>query len=173
MEQTIECFNDDTIDLLHSNKLQNFFKKDESNLCYLDLPYGGESSDYLKLYSFLEEYIELKNIKELDYIQKANQRFSGKNCYDENFSFLLKLLFKTELFKIWVLSFNESSFKSIEHITNILKVYSDKIIVKCKDYQYQYRKDKDTGKEYLIICFIKDKKEVNQEIKKREEWLNA
>ena len=173
MEQTIECFNEDIIELLQSNKLQSFFKKGENNLIYIDPPYGGESSDYLKLYSFLEEYIALKQISELDYLQKANKRFSSKKGYDENFNLLLKILFKLGLFKIWVFSFNESSFKTIEHITSLLRVYSDKIITKFKDYQYQYRKDKDTGKEYLIICFIKDKKFVNLEQKKRDEWLNA
>ena len=173
MEQTIECFNEDIIDLLKSDKLQKYFKKDANNIIYLDPPYGGESSDYLKLYSFLEEYIELKTISELVYLQKANNRFNSKNDYYENFSLLLKLIFNTELFKIWVLSFNESSFQTIDNITNMLKIYSNKIIIKVKDYQYQYRKDKDTGKEYLIICFIKDKKEVNLELKKREEWLNG
>ena len=173
MEQTIECFNEDIIDLLKSDKLQKYFKKDANNIIYLDPPYGGESSDYLKLYSFLEEYIELKTISELVYLQKANNRFNSKNDYYENFSLLLKLIFNTELFKIWVLSFNESSFQTIDNIANMLKIYSNKIIIKVKDYQYQYRKDKDTGKEYLIICFIKDKKEVNLELKKREEWLNG
>ena len=173
MEQTIECFNEDVIDLLQSDKLQTFFNQKENNLTYIDLPYGGESSDYLKLYSFLEEYITLKPISELDYLQKANDRFSSKNGYQRNFDLFLKLLFNLDLFKIWVFSFNESSFKSIESIRNDLLFYSEKIVVKVKDYKYQYRKDKDSGKEYLIICWIKDKKSVEIEIKNKENWLNA
>lgn len=173
MEQIIECFNEDIIDLLQSNKLQTFFKTQENNLAYIDLPYGGESSDYLKLYSFLEEYIALKPISELTYLQKANDRFSSKNSYQKNFDLFLKLLFNLDLFKIWVFSFNESSFKSIESIKKDLLFYSEKIVVKFKDYQYQYRKDKDTGKEYLIICWIKNKKDVDTEIKKKEDWLQS
>ena len=173
MEQTIECFNEDIIDLITSDKLKQFFLENNNNLIYCDFPYGGESSDYLKLYSFLEEYIALKPISELDYLQKANDRFSSKNSYQKNFDLFLKLLFNLDLFKIWVFSFNESSFKSIESIRNDLLFYSQKIVVKTKDYQYQYRKDKDLGKEYLFICWIKDKKDVNEEIKKKEDWLNA
>ena len=174
MEQKIECFNEDTIELLQSDKLKSLFVSKENNLCYLDLPYGGESSDYLKLYSFLEEYIELKNVNDLTKLKKANERFSNKNNYEQNFRLLLNLLFDLNLFQIWVLSFNESSFSHLENIKNILRLYADKIIIKQTDYKYQYRKDKSNNKgtEYLIICYIKERDKVQEEKLKIQRWLD-
>ena len=57
MEQKIKCFNEDTISLMESGELHKIFTNPNKSIFYGDLPYGGQSSDYPKLYSFLEEYI--------------------------------------------------------------------------------------------------------------------
>jgi len=173
MEQTIKCYNEDTIQLLESGELNNIFTDVGKRLIYCDLPYGGASSDYPKLYSFLEEYIHMKPLEQIDKIQKFNRYAKQKN-YEEQFIEFLECLHKSNLFDIWVLSYNESSWKPIEEIISLLKKYKPNIIVKKKKYQYNYRKNeidtierlnlfgnkynveinngKRTGYEFLIIC---------------------
>ena len=174
-KQIIKCFNEDAIMLLESGEIEKIFNKEKSkdNLIYLDLPYGSASSDYPKLYSFLEEYIYMKPLNEIEKIQKFN-RYAKAKGYEEQFVEFLDALDKTKLFDIWVLSYNESSWKPIEEIVELLKKYKSTIIVKSKEYQYNYRKNeletethldvdgeefevevnkgKRVGYEYLIIC---------------------
>lgn len=175
MKQTIKCYNEDSIMLLESGELEKIFDKQKSknNFIYLDLPYGSASSDYAKLYSFLEEYIYMKPLNEIEKIQKFN-RYAKKKGYEEQFIEFLDALDKTQLFDIWVLSYNESSWKPIEEIIALIKKYKKNIIVKKKEYQYNYRKNeseivkgvdidgnetetcvnkgKRVGYEFLIIC---------------------
>ena len=174
MEQKIKCFNEDVIELLNSGKLTSIFTKDGKRLCYIDPPYGGQSSDYPKSYSFLEEYIHMKPLNEIEQIQKFN-RYAKKKGYEEQFIEFLDSLNNTQLFDIWVVSYNESSWKPIEEIVVLLKKYKKNIIVKKKEYQYNYRKNeteeqitgidldgnnvkeiinngKRKGYEFLIIC---------------------
>jgi len=173
MEQEIECFNEDVIELLQSGQLTTIFK-DKKSIAYLDPPYGGQSSDYPKLYSFLEEYIHMKPLNEIEKIQKFN-RYAKKKGYEEQFVEFLDVLQQSQLFDIWVLSYNESSWKPIEEIIDLLKKkYKKNVIVKQKVYQYNYRKNEEEietnididgnqyetvinkgkreGVEYLIIC---------------------
>jgi hypothetical protein len=173
MEQQIKCFNEDIIELINSNQLQNIFINKEKSLIYIDPPYGGSSSDYPKLYSFLEEYIHMKPLNEIEKIQKFN-RYAKQKGYEEQFIELLDVLHKSNLFNIWVLSYNESSWKPIEEIVTLLKKYKSNIIVKKREYQYNYRKNEEEidnnididgnifqtkinkgkriGYEFLIIC---------------------
>jgi hypothetical protein len=174
MEQTIKCFNEDTTELLKSGELQKIFPTTTTkNMIYLDLPYGGQSSDYPKLYSFLEEYIYMKPLSQIEKIQKFN-RYAKKKGYEEQFVDLLETINSTKLFNIWVLSYNESSWKPIEEIVALLKKYKSNIIIKKREYQYNYRKNeteqiknidldgnefyteqnngKRSGTEFLIIC---------------------
>ena len=101
MEQKIKCFNEDIIELLNSDKLTPIFTKEGKRLVYIDPPYGGQTSDYPKLYSFLEEYIYLKPLDEIEKIQKFN-RYSKKKGYEEQFIEFLDALDKTKLFDIWI-----------------------------------------------------------------------
>lgn len=173
MEQTIKCFNEDVIELLKSKQLDVIFTKEGKRLIYLDPPYGGQSSDYPKLYSFLEEYIHMKPLAEIEQIQKFN-RYAKAKGYEEQFVEFLDVLAETKLFDIWVLSYNESSWKPIEEIITLLQKYKKNVVVKQKKYQYNYRKNEITksvekdvfgeeyevetnkgkreGVEYLIIC---------------------
>jgi adenine-specific DNA methylase len=92
MEQTIKCFNEDIIELLNSGMLQPIFNGKKS-IAYIDPPYGGQSSDYPKLYSFLEEYIHMKPLNEIEKIQKFN-RYAKKKGYEEQFIEFLDALNK-------------------------------------------------------------------------------
>lgn len=145
----------------------------KKSIAYIDPPYGGQSSDYPKLYSFLEEYIYMKPLNEIEKIQKFN-RYAKAKGYEEQFIEFLDALDKTQLFDIWVLSYNESSWKPIEEIIELLKKYKPNVIVKKREYQYNYRKNeisievnldingdeyeteinngKRVGYEYLLIC---------------------
>lgn len=171
-KQKITCYNEDIIELLKSGNLQTHFK-DKPSVIYIDPPYGGQSSDYPKLYSFLEEYIHMKPLEEIEKIQKFN-RYAKQKGYEEQFIEFLNELYNTKLFDIWILSYNESSWKPIEEIIELLKQYKNNIIVKSKEYLYNYRKNsvdisvqkdlegneyeveknlgKRVGYEYLIIC---------------------
>ena len=160
MEQIIKCFNDDTIELLKSGKLQNIVP-DKNNIIYLDLPYGGQSSDYPKLYSFLEEYIHMKPLKDIELIQKFN-RYTKKKNYEEQFIELLDTINNLKLFDIWILSYNESSWKPIDEIVELLKKYKQNIIVKKKEYQYNYRKNEIESREHIDIDGNKFIEEINK-----------
>lgn len=146
MEQKIECFNEDVIELINSGNLEKIFTT-EKRMIYIDPPYGGQSSDYPKLYSFLEEYIHMKPLDQIEKIQKFN-RYAKKKGYEEQFIEFLDALNKINLFDVWVISYNESSFKPIEEIIELLKKYKSTIIVKKKEYQYNYRKNEEQVKKY-------------------------
>ena len=149
MEQKIKCFNEDIIELLKSGNLQPNFSEGKS-IIYIDPPYGGQSSDYPKLYSFLEEYIHMKPLNEIDKIQKFN-RYAKKKGYEEQFIEFLDNLDKTKLFDIWVVSYNETSWKPIDEIVDILKKYKQNVTVKKREYQYNYRKNKIKTEKYKDI----------------------
>jgi len=170
MEQKIKCFNEDTIELLKSGELQTLFKNGKQSIAYLDLPYGGQSSDYPKLYSFLEEYIHMKPLNEIEQIQKFN-RYSKKKGYEEQFIELLDELNKTKIFDIWVLSYNESSWKPIDEIVELLKKYKPNIVVKKKEYQYNYRKNEMETKTCVDVEGNKYNKEINKGKKTGYEFL--
>jgi len=171
-KQIIKCFNEDTVTLMKSGELNKIFTNPKKSICYCDLPYGGASSDYPKLYSFLEEYIHMKPLDQIEKIQKFN-RYAKKKGYEEQFIEFLNNLQTLNLFDIWILSYNESSWKPIEEIITLLKKYKSNIVVKKREYQYNYRKNeiitktiktlfgteeqeenlgKRKGFEYLIIC---------------------
>jgi adenine-specific DNA methylase len=140
-----ECvvFNSDIIDLLESKTIN-------ADLIYLDPPYGKASSDYAVLYRFLEEYLYEKPLEELEHIQKGAKRFSKSKGYQEQFEHLLSLC---NPFKTWMLSYNESSYASIDVITSTIK-NAGKTNIKVIEVPitYQYRKGKgvvDMGKEFV------------------------
>ena len=169
-EQIIKCFNEDSTMLLQSGELDKYFKNNNSSLMYLDLPYGGASSDYSKLYSFLEEYIHMKPLNEIDKIQKFN-RYAKKKGYEEQFIKFLDNLDKTKLFDIWVVSYNESSWKPIEEIIELLKKYKKEVVVKKKEYQYNYRKNETETIEEIDIFGVKTTKEISKGKRTGYEYL--
>jgi len=135
-------FNSDIIDLLKSNIV-------EADLLYLDPPYGGASSDYAVLYRFLEEYLYEQKLEDMEHIQKGSKRFGNKKGYQEQFEELLSLCGN---FKIWLLSYNESSYADLDTITSTIKnAGRSNVQVFNVPITYQYRKGKNviSGKEFL------------------------
>ena len=126
-------FNSDIISLLESDIIQ-------TDLLYLDPPYGGSSSDYSNLYRFLEEYLYDDKLENLDHIRQGSKRFSKSKGYQDQFELLLGLCGN---FKNWLISYNESSFSSIDNIVSIIK-NAGKSNVQLFEIPitYQYRKDK-------------------------------
>jgi len=132
-ENTPIVFNSDIIDLLEAEIVN-------TDLIYLDPPYGNASSDYSGLYRFLEEFIYEDKLENLEHIQKGAKRFSKKTGYREQFEKLLSLC---GIFKTWMISYNESSFADIDTITSIIKNAGKKeIILETVPITYQYRKGK-------------------------------
>lgn len=126
-------FNSDIIELLESKMIQ-------TDLIYLDPPYGGASSDYAVLYRFLEEYLYEENLENLGHIQKGSKRFCKKKGYQEQFEYLLSLC---DVFETWMISYNESSYANLETITDtIKKAGRQNVIVKSIPITYQFRKNK-------------------------------
>jgi adenine-specific DNA methylase len=136
-------FNSDIISLLESNTIN-------TDLLYLDLPYGGPSSDYVVLYRFLEEYLYEDKLENLEHIQKGGKRFSRKKGYQEQFEKLLSLSLN---FKTWLISYNESSYASLDTIKDTIRnAGKTNIIVEEVPITYQYRK----GKNEIDLDQIKD-----------------
>jgi adenine-specific DNA methylase len=126
-------FNSDIIELLESRMIN-------SDLIYLDPPYGGSSSDYAVLYRFLEEYLYEDKLENLEHIQKGAKRFAKAKGYQEQFEYLLSLC---DGFETWMISYNESSFANLETIKETIRKAGRKnIVVKSIPITYQYRKNK-------------------------------
>jgi adenine-specific DNA methylase len=126
-------FNADIIELLQSNIIN-------TDLIYLDPPYGGASSDYSVLYRFLEEFLYEDKLENLEHVQKGGKRFSKKTGYQEQFENLLSLCGN---FKTWMISYNESSYADIDTITSTIKNAGKKdVILESVPITYQYRKGK-------------------------------
>lgn len=130
----VTVFNSDIIDLLSSDLIK-------TDLLYLDPPYGGNSSDYAVLYRFLEEYLYECPLEKMEHIQKGAKRFSKSKGYQEQFENLLSLC--GNKFKIWLISYNESSYADLDTIKSTIK-NAGKSNIKIFDVPiiYQYRKGK-------------------------------
>jgi len=126
-------FNSDIVELLESGMIN-------TDLIYLDPPYGGSSSDYAVLYRFLEEYLYEDKLDNLEHIQKGAKRFAKSKGYQEQFEHLLSLC---DGFETWLISYNESSYADLETITDtIRRAGRSNIVVKSIPITYQYRKNK-------------------------------
>lgn len=139
--------NMDVIELLKTG----FCKVD---CAYFDPPYGGQSSDYATIYRFLEEYIYSEPLEKLPHIQKYGRRFVNKKSYEQNF---LEMLQQSKHIPIWLFSYNDTSWKNIDYISELIKGFGRKVIIETlsQKYRYLYRKKqgRDTlSKEYLIIA---------------------
>ena len=138
--------NTDTLSLLQNN----IFTSYPIDLIYIDLPYGGEHTDYLRLYGLLESYVLNKTTSQFGYLNKINY-FNSKKTYEASFVKLLELINSNKINK-WVFSFNDSSWAPINRIVRILRDLNKKINVYNSIHSYKYRKTNRNGIEYLIIC---------------------
>ena len=137
------AFNLDADDLLDGNPTL------QTDLLYLDPPYGSSQSDYAQMFRFCEEYIHGAPLEELPHIQAASKKFVQSKGYEEHFRGLLK---KCDRFPTWAISYSEASFSDIDGITNILKDFRKDVVVVNIDHEYRYRSDRGSVTEYLIIC---------------------
>jgi len=121
-------------------------------LAYIDPPYGGEQSDYSKMYDFFNHYSSGDIVN--DNFNIANEgwdRFIKSDSYKDNFIKLLEALHKIDI-PTWVISYNNSSWADIETIKNILSNFKNNVKVYDLDYKYKYRDaEKSSGTEYLVI----------------------
>jgi hypothetical protein len=131
----------DAIDLLKT------FNLDNVDLVYIDPPYGGDQSDYAKMYEFFEDYLGFTSIHN----EWEKNRFAKSKTYAESFDELLSLLPKQAP---WVFSYNDSSWASGEEIKDqIGKFDRSRVVMHEVDYEYQYRaKDNSSGTEYVIVA---------------------
>ena len=141
-----ECFNFDAIYLLEEVQLPF-----DIDLCYIDPPYGGEQSDYFKMYKFFEHYLT-EGESENGWSKAGSEKFTHNKNYESNF----RRLIKASSFVPWlIISYNDSSWGNIEKIRKILLEYRNTVTIDNFSYSYNYRyqskNTKDT-KEYLILA---------------------
>lgn len=139
--------NMDIIDLLKSGFC-------DVDCAYFDPPYGGQSSDYSTMYRFLEEYIYSEKLENLPHIVAHATRFVKKKRYEESFS---ELLDAAKNIPIWLFSYNDTSWKDIDYIKQLIESHNRTVIIEVlsDDYRYLYRKKqgrKSQSSEYLIIA---------------------
>jgi len=119
----------------------------EVDLCYIDPPYGGDQSDYAKMFQFFEEYIYQVPMKDMPHLANA-LRFTNSEEYEAHFIRLLELL---SYVPCWTISYNDSSWGGIEIIVKCLKKFRTDVIVEKIDYTYKYSK-KRKSTEYIIVA---------------------
>jgi adenine-specific DNA-methyltransferase len=117
--------------------------KPQADLVYIDPPYGGSQSDYHDMYNFFEEFACPKN-RQID-----SKKFVNKSDYKNNF---VDLLDRLSYLPCWVISYNDSSWESIDVIKKIVKDFKKTVKVTDIGYKYKYRKNP-IGKEFLIISY--------------------
>jgi len=137
--------NMDVVDLLESGL--------KVECAYFDPPYGGQSSDYATIYRFFEEFIYGQPLEDLPHIQNA-KTFVRKREYEEHF---LKMLNAATHIPIWLFSYNDTSWKDIDYIVDLVKQFKDdvKVEVLTDEYRYLYRKNQgrtNRSSEYLVIA---------------------
>ena len=135
-----------------------------TDVLYIDPPYGGYNSDYAWMYRVCEEFLTGRLLEESEELREITVKFKGEDferdkafrakprkSYQENFAALLK---SSVNFPSWIISFNESSFSSINDIIDIVSSFRPNILVESIDgYRYNYRdNDKKTGSEYMIFA---------------------
>ena len=136
-------FNCDVIHLLQNTEFV-------ADVAYIDPPYGGGSTDYAHMYQFLEEYIYSEKIENIPHVKNYGKRFVNRKGYEENFIEMLSLL---ERFPIWVMSYNDSSWRSKDYLVEKLKKHKKNVRVHVVEYEYKYRKEKNkAGVEYIFVA---------------------
>jgi adenine-specific DNA methylase len=118
--------------------------KPKVDIIYIDPPYGGQQSDYYEMYGFFEDYLGIPR-------PEAADRFVKSKSYRENFEELLSSL---PVEPIWIFSYNDDSWASIDEIRACIEKYKkDEIIVKEIKYKYKYSgKENESGTEYVIVA---------------------
>jgi len=137
--------NMDVVDLLESGL--------KVDCAYFDPPYGGQSSDYATIYRFFEEFIYGQPMEDLPHLQRA-KTFVGKRDYEEYF---LKMLNAANHIPIWLFSYNDTSWRDINYIVELIKQFRADVDVEVlsDEYRYLYRRQQgrtERSSEYLIVA---------------------
>lgn len=122
----------------------------DADLLYLDLPYGGDQSDYAQMFRFNEEYVFGKPLDELPHIANS-KKFVSKKDYRQNF---IDLLSHAKRFPCWAISYNNSSWTDMTDVEQILKDCGRQVKVIPMDHEYKYRskENRSDATEYLLIA---------------------
>jgi adenine-specific DNA methylase len=118
------------------------------DLAYLDPPYGTDQSDYASMFAFCEEYIYSAPLDTLPHLN-TSKKFTNRKTFEPHFREVLDLASKKA--KTLAISFNDSSWATVNEIENILKEYKKDTTVVNIDHNYKYRKDRSDQTEYLIV----------------------
>jgi len=142
MKNSRTVYNADIIELLDSGLVK-------ADLLYLDPPYGGEASDYVYKYQFLEEYLQGGQLS--DRTKSGGKRFDKKKGFAEQFNDLLD---RCGNFPAWLISFNATSFAKLDDIVDLVKKFRPNVVVEDTAKLYKYRKERTiaTDKEFLILA---------------------
>ena len=119
-----------------------------ADLAYIDPPYGGDSSDYAGMYRFLEEYVHLTNLEEIKHISDHSHKFKSPKEYRDYFE---NLLAKMTGIATWLLSFNASSWASLEDIVASIQKFKCNVKFIPVEYGYNYRGGKNDVSEQTYL----------------------
>lgn len=111
------------------------------DLLYLDPPYGGESSDYGSLYRFIEEGVTGIRYDQDPLKVESFSKFKKSKGYSDLFK---EVLSNATGYGTWLISFNKTSFASLEEIRTILEEFGRSVEVKSVSISYKYRKKRRT-----------------------------
>lgn len=119
-------------------------EKIDADVIYLDPPYAGTMNDYFGFYGLLDSFVAGKEKKPFQ------NNFIDKKTIVEQFN---RLFSKLSKFKYWMLSYNSRSQPTKNELFELLKQYSNDVVVHEMPYAYRVtgkeKKQKDI--EYLFI----------------------
>lgn len=142
-------YNNAVFDNHKNNKAFNMnifsaLKRVQADTIYLDPPYTGSMNNYYDFYNPLDELIESKK-----------KRPFKNNFIDKNKSLILfdKLFSQLFNYKYWMLSYNDSSYPSINELRRLLQKYSTNIkeVKLPHAYKLTGKKNKNISNEFLFI----------------------
>lgn len=142
-------YNNAVFDNSKKNKALNMnifsaLKKAKADTIYLDPPYTGSMNNYFDFYNPLDELVDSKKKKPFK-----------NNFIDKNKSLVLfdKLFSRLSSYRYWMLSYNDSSYPSINELRNLLQKYSTNIkeIKLPHAYKLTGKKNKNLNNEFLFI----------------------
>lgn len=137
-------FDNDQKNISYNENVFTILPKIKADLIYIDPPYPGTMNDYHGFYSTIDNYIFSKVAVE------AKETFTDKNT---SLSLFKKLFSYLSNFKCFILSYNNSSFPSVDDLKNILLKYSKdlKIIEINHSYQITGKDKKRSNREILFV----------------------
>jgi adenine-specific DNA methylase len=134
------CFNMDALSFLIA-------VRPDVDVAYMDPPYGGDQSDYCKMYSFFESYLHHMPIEELDHLKKSNN-FASKKDYYIHFKSVLEA---ASYIPNWVISFNDKSWCCLDDIESVVKEFRGNVRVNIVEHDRKYSKGR-KSLEYIIVA---------------------